>query len=671
MAETVINPNFPPVTAPEDHYKFLASVGISRARLANTCVMRCPVVGISSIADNTVKIDLDGTVHDDIPVWIHTDYGTRRRWLKDEEAVDPADYFERAALIFPMPGGIGIVLVETAEEGEKVALGVVGVDSAFGFDLFSPSPPKPTPPRKGCHPTWKLYLDIRIYCNDWEHTSKYEPPSRKRAYHRLVYDMHEQKVASILNQDQTGFIDAECSMVDAETPTTEETENEEVLNVFLKRGTQIGGTHWRQGDGSARINRGGQVYTDFHGIDWYYVGGNESLWLQPPPLVPPGWAIDHKQEHFDLDGNLFNYAWEGEWDDPLSPHVYTGYLNEAIQPPFSPGDVTVTISGDNDETRQVSCNMAGYGCSFYEINSRIVWAGLAGNDWWTIDHQGYHLVANSYDYYDDERVYWLRYHSGSTSAPLLYEEPYRSGQPAGEVDFFNDRRRYKFNEGDENSFDILFDAYNKDLVLNKTTTYNVNSEGALIPDEFTEFLELSGDWVFEINKIEEGIKTNLHYYKYSFEHTTNYANHIPEGSTVDKTMGFMTPPYMTKLVAENYIHNTLLYSFGIGLATYRVEIDSNYNDSEISFIKRDCDTAFGIIDRTPGESAIDTPNIDLSEIIDQFKSNIALNENPAWFIFDPSIYGLPRGTSSCKPGHIHITCESYLVPYDLREALVE
>lgn len=105
------NISFP--TYPAADYQFLASVGISKVMFESMCVKEASVTSVSSLVSSKVTIEMDGVEFTDVPVWIHTDQGTRAvnvavATTGDISYIpeDPADYFEGAGSFFPMQEGI-------------------------------------------------------------------------------------------------------------------------------------------------------------------------------------------------------------------------------------------------------------------------------------------------------------------------------------------------------------------------------------------------------------------------------------------------------------------------------------------------------------------------------------------------------------------------------------
>jgi len=89
---TPVKPTFPfPV-------EFLASIGLVPGILAICCIKNVEIIAVTG--SETVTIDYLGVEYPNIPVWMHTDYGTRRKVLQDSESLTAADYFERSALQF-------------------------------------------------------------------------------------------------------------------------------------------------------------------------------------------------------------------------------------------------------------------------------------------------------------------------------------------------------------------------------------------------------------------------------------------------------------------------------------------------------------------------------------------------------------------------------------------
>ena len=653
MPEPITKPNFPPAPSPETHYPFLATVGISRARLRDTCIKEVEVVGISSIDLNTVKVRFNGGVQEGIPVWIHTDYGTRRREIRGEEAVDPADYFERAALIFPLPGAKAFALVE----GETSVLGIVSVKSNLDWRWFAgtegretkPAPPFIPPvgswPTLGCWPTWKLYLDIEIYCNDFVHVSKNEQPSNDRGYTRLIYDMHDDKVASILNSSLTGFVDAEYEFVDADNPTATERAQQDVVEAFLARGERISTPY------PSNIFK--KEYTK-----------NTGLPRKPDPCVGPAWMNSPLAgAHYDLDGAVHPQVWV-----QTSPTSYE--IDGSISAPFSPGSFYVEYSGEYNNIRKATCSMNAYaGATKHSIypddagnTQQPVGLGIEALGWW-IMNQDCTFAEPS----ERSMPSFIVYSPVLESSPDHHPAAYRPNQ-------FCEHREYITDE-ETGGVDIIFDAYNDNINYSRTTTAYYNYAG--VPDGTSRNEgALSDIWNFKVTM--PNITPNPVIYEFSYiineEHNIFYDTTGVKTGFSDVTIATLTPPYMDRVTGYNYIHNTLFCSQGIGIATLRDSYPNGERDHPsrtVSVISRDNDVFYRFMDFSPGDSSLPTPAIDLSAIISSYKNRLAASNNEGWWIY-PDIavgHGYPNSLLY-QAGHIHIACTSWLVPYDLREALL-
>lgn len=621
MTETITKPSFPPPTLPDTHYKYLATIGIDRARLENTCVDLVYIRGISNIELNTVKAEYDSVVYHDIPVWIHTDYGTRRRLLRGEEAADPADYFERAALMFPL-GGTAMALVETVGE-TKTVLGIISVRSSVNTDFFGD--PRPMLPRYGGWPTYKLYLDIKIYCNDWKHKSKYEFPDKERSSHRVIYDMHTGSTALILNAGENGFVPAECSFVNDDEPTSVELDQEAVIDLFLGRGRPLNWT------GS----------TDSQ-LETVYEQDTDDIYKRDPCTTGG--------VHFDLDGVQYDYGWIEVGDDSWE-------IDPRIQPPFSPG-TAVTVRDDTYNQIVTSAySMAGYdggvksgGGSRLETIGR----GYDIGEYWCI---------MSYDGSFESRTSWM-------TVPFDMTTPVPDGDPdkkpaAYQPNMFCERRRYAVGGDSE----IIFDSFNSDVDYLLENTLELDGEGVPTGSISEQSAHYSAYWNFKITlKVDGSPDVVLHDFSYEVnEHSLSVSSN-PDRPEADITLANMSPLYVANVTRDNYIHNTMFYSHGIGIATINDDMGVDEASRDITVLSKDNDIAYGIIDVKPENSALPTPSLDLSLIINQFKTKLAANTDEGWWVF-------PEGDNyafrkSYQAGHMHITCQSWLVPYNLKDALV-
>lgn len=101
---TIEKPNFPAQGDPDNCFKYLASVGLTEEVLANCCVKKAEVTGLSADMQS-VTVLYNDVEYQNVPVWIHTDCGARAALVSEEEAVSPSEYFKDAALMFPFPRG--------------------------------------------------------------------------------------------------------------------------------------------------------------------------------------------------------------------------------------------------------------------------------------------------------------------------------------------------------------------------------------------------------------------------------------------------------------------------------------------------------------------------------------------------------------------------------------
>lgn len=103
MSYNLEKPNIPAASfTTSGAYPYLASVGVTEATLATSCVKRMRVIAITGPQTINV-IDENDRIFTNIPVWVHTDIGARLALLKGVEAV-AADYFKNAAFMFTFMG---------------------------------------------------------------------------------------------------------------------------------------------------------------------------------------------------------------------------------------------------------------------------------------------------------------------------------------------------------------------------------------------------------------------------------------------------------------------------------------------------------------------------------------------------------------------------------------
>jgi hypothetical protein len=231
MAEEfdTIAPEFPGIDG--EPYAFLAGAGVPENTLKSCCAKKVEVIGISSIAKNTIRVSYNGQVYEDVPVWMHTDYGCRRRQMLAEEAglsqdqiadleaakENPELYFERAALQFVLPEGVrytieGIADVHTSQAPEALALvyydeehdqdvvaGVFSIINHLETGSFSTHKPFGSSPVTA----WKTYRPYVLIEEKIVIAGSPDP----RTY--ILYDMLNDCVAEIPNADFNGWMIAD------------------------------------------------------------------------------------------------------------------------------------------------------------------------------------------------------------------------------------------------------------------------------------------------------------------------------------------------------------------------------------------------------------------------------------------------------------------------------
>jgi hypothetical protein len=149
----------------ESNYEYLAAAELDEFRAATCCIRKGIVTGIDTL--NSVSLTIGTVDYSNIPVYIHTDVGARLSVIKSDINPDPLAYFKNAALMFPLPGGtpLGVlddnleyttdpevlVVVETTEEGQIIPLYVCGI---IKTGLPNTSAP---------YPTYNAYIDMTIH----------------------------------------------------------------------------------------------------------------------------------------------------------------------------------------------------------------------------------------------------------------------------------------------------------------------------------------------------------------------------------------------------------------------------------------------------------------------------------------------------------------------------
>lgn len=166
---------------PDEYYKYLAALCISPSRLKKLCIREVVITGHSTSGSNIVNVysQYAGDFFDNIPIIIHTDIGTRRRLLIDEDPASPEVFFDDAAFFFPVPAetyDTGIIRTErdnffyfpnTVDTYEPTALALFENNAPIAVISIVRSVTKRrlSDPYK-CLPTWKqlcatCFLDSR------------------------------------------------------------------------------------------------------------------------------------------------------------------------------------------------------------------------------------------------------------------------------------------------------------------------------------------------------------------------------------------------------------------------------------------------------------------------------------------------------------------------------
>jgi hypothetical protein len=199
---TVSHPMWP---GREGHawYEYLGSIGIRPGTLKNCYVRKATITGLSSRQAVKISYVRDGVTLtlENVPVWIHTDIGTRLAMIKGVEQGLPEDYFKDAALMFPFPGVEGryyspevlILCVFDAVENTDNVLAVIHIlqnVTTIGLSAIAPT-------------TYGMFVKVRV---GWTTATTTQ-------YEYCLYDIINDRVASIPTATVGGpalpFIDAE------------------------------------------------------------------------------------------------------------------------------------------------------------------------------------------------------------------------------------------------------------------------------------------------------------------------------------------------------------------------------------------------------------------------------------------------------------------------------
>jgi hypothetical protein len=185
---TVSHPMWPG-RADHDWYEFLGSIGIRPGTLKNCYVRKATVTGLSSRQAVKISYVRDGVTLtlENVPVWIHTDIGTRLAMMKGVEQALPEDYFKDAALMFPFPGienryfapEVLILCVYDAIENIDNVLAVIHILQNITYAF---------PSNTTLSKTYGMYVKGRIGWTNISAVTQYE---------YFLYDIINNRIASI------------------------------------------------------------------------------------------------------------------------------------------------------------------------------------------------------------------------------------------------------------------------------------------------------------------------------------------------------------------------------------------------------------------------------------------------------------------------------------------
>lgn len=186
MAE-IVKPTWPSRRDGEP-YPFLASAMIDPDTLRHCCIEEATVTAVNS--RQTVTVSYSGGTAENVPVWVHTDVGTRRLRLFGEEADDPQEYFKDAGLMFPFPPGstsalydpkVLIVVHTHPRTQERKVLCVCHVLQSVDRKFPDDGPPR----------TYKIYMKFAIGYQS------INSPSNWLDSKFFLYDLVDDKIAMI------------------------------------------------------------------------------------------------------------------------------------------------------------------------------------------------------------------------------------------------------------------------------------------------------------------------------------------------------------------------------------------------------------------------------------------------------------------------------------------
>jgi len=294
-------------------YKYLAQVEAEAEVVRNLCVKKATVIGLDS--RETVTIKIDGITHHSVPVRIHTDIGARMAVIRETDEGVPANLFEDAALMFPLPGGSllayvdeegnrlysrapeVLTVVEYSDSGSYIVRYVCGILDS-GLSIYGP------------WPTYRPFLKVTL-------TVDYAGMVETVSVAMIVYDIIHNRIASMPTQTEIKSPpEYKNPFVDAAAYTSlyaQEIGIAAILNSVLAGGITVGQpttfTFEEFGDKSYQLAAGSSLRCNIQG------GGESLAWevisidntYIPPTVTTVGRDIENKYYLAGCYGGTYRY----------------------------------------------------------------------------------------------------------------------------------------------------------------------------------------------------------------------------------------------------------------------------------------------------------------------------------------------------------------------------
>ena len=312
-----------PVAVFPENGKYMGAIEINGAVFKDCCVRIVEVTGITSVAGGTVEISDGVDTFSGVHVYMHTDYGCRRRDMLGllGTGTSPADFFEKAALQFILKGGqtfhtwsdishdwagpftaediLAVAIFYTdPDTGSESPIAVISVIQNLNQTAFPVSTISPYDDPAGGWPTYRPMFIVTYKENS----------SGSWVYKTVLFDLVEGGIASIPDSGYTAMVSADFGEVASD------------YEYFFMNGaikpipdevTLVGSYSWGARGWYYTYNSGYNVAKDLGGatIDPAWVP-DTSPWPYPPATVDMsipalGATFNYHVDYSDLSGYKF------------------------------------------------------------------------------------------------------------------------------------------------------------------------------------------------------------------------------------------------------------------------------------------------------------------------------------------------------------------------------